>query len=122
MGPEGDERHLKVSVAPDQRPTKRLNDLNLDNLFSVTLRDSGEIALIDGDTKKIVEVIKTGYAVHISRISSSGRYLYVIGRDARINLIDLWMNPPQNVAEIKVGLEARSVETSNSRATKTSSR
>jgi nitrite reductase (NO-forming)/hydroxylamine reductase len=36
----------------------------------------------------------------------------VIGRDARVNLIDLWMDPPQNVAEIKVGLEARSVETS----------
>jgi nitrite reductase (NO-forming)/hydroxylamine reductase len=27
-------------------------------------------------------------------------------------MIDLWMNPPQIVAEIKVGLEARSVETS----------
>ena len=102
----------KVSVPPEQRPKKKMNDLNLDNLFSVTLRDAGEIALIDGESKKIVEVIKTGYAVHISRISSSGRYLYVIGRDARINLIDLWMNPPQNVAEIKVGLEARSVETS----------
>ncbi len=102
----------KVSVPPEQRPTKKMNDWNLENLFSVTLRDAGEIALIDGDTKKIVSVIKTGYAVHISRISSSGRYLYVIGRDARINLIDLWMNPPQNVAEIKVGLEARSVETS----------
>jgi nitrite reductase (NO-forming)/hydroxylamine reductase len=36
----------------------------------------------------------------------------VIGRDARINLIDLWMEKPDNVAEIKVGLEARSVETS----------
>jgi nitrite reductase (NO-forming)/hydroxylamine reductase len=36
----------------------------------------------------------------------------VIGRDARINLIDLWMPEPTNVAEIKVGLEARSVETS----------
>jgi nitrite reductase (NO-forming)/hydroxylamine reductase len=41
-----------------------------------------------------------------------GRYLYVIGRDARINLIDLWMETPLSVAEIKVGLEARSVETS----------
>lgn len=102
----------KVSVPPEQRPNKKMNDWNLDNLFSVTLRDAGEIALIDGGTKKIVSIIKTGYAVHISRISSSGRYLYVIGRDARINLIDLWMNPPQNVAEIKVGLEARSVETS----------
>ncbi len=36
----------------------------------------------------------------------------MIGRDARLNLIDLWMEKPDNVAEIKVGLEARSVETS----------
>jgi nitrite reductase (NO-forming) / hydroxylamine reductase len=50
--------------------------------------------------------------VHISRTSASGRYLYVIGRDARINLIDLWLEKPDNVAEIKIGLEARSVETS----------
>ena len=103
---------LKVSVQPKDRPTKKMNNLDLANLFSVTLRDSGEIALIDGKSKKIVKIIKTGYAVHISRMSQSGRYLYVIGRDARINLIDLWMAEPSNVAEIKVGLEARSVETS----------
>ena len=102
----------KVLVAPDKRPKKKMNNLNLDNLFSVTLRDSGEVALIDGDTKKIVNIVKTGYAVHISRLSASGRYLYVIGRDAKVNLIDLWMEKPDNVAEIKVGLEARSVETS----------
>jgi len=102
----------KVTVPPSQRPTKKMNDLDLANLFSVTLRDAGEIALIDGNTKKIVKILKTGYAVHISRMSKSGRYLYVIGRDARINLIDLWMPEPTNVAEIKVGLEARSVETS----------
>ncbi len=102
----------KVIVPVDQRPKKKMNNLNLGNLFSVTLRDAGEIALIDGDTKKIVSVLKTGYAVHISRMSASGRYLYVIGRDARINLIDLWMAQPDTVAEIKVGLEARSVETS----------
>jgi len=102
----------KVIVSPKDRPKKKMNKVNLDNLFSVTLRDTGEIALIDGDTKEIVNVIKTGYAVHISRLSSSGRYLYVIGRDAQINLIDLWMAKPDNVAVIKVGLEARSVETS----------
>ena len=102
----------KVVVPPDQRPTKQMNDLNLENLFSVTLRDAGQIALIDGDTKEIVAVIPTGYAVHISRLSASGRYLYVIGRDARLNLIDLWMETPATVAEMKVGLEARSVETS----------
>jgi nitrite reductase (NO-forming)/hydroxylamine reductase len=103
---------LKISVPPSKRPTKKMNKLDLGNLFSVTLRDAGEIALIDGKTKKIVKILKTGYAVHISRMSQSGRYLYVIGRDARINLIDLWMEEPANVAEIKVGLEARSVETS----------
>jgi nitrite reductase (NO-forming) / hydroxylamine reductase len=95
-----------------KRPKKKMNSYNIANIFSTTLRDSGEVALIDGDTKKIINIVKTGYAVHISRISASGRYLYVIGRDARINLIDLWMEKPDNVAEIKIGLEARSVETS----------
>ena len=89
-----------------------MNDLNLDNVFSVTLRDAGKIALIEGDSKEIVTTINTGYAVHISRLSASGRYLFVIGRDAKINLIDLWMEKPATVAKIKVGMEARSVETS----------
>jgi nitrite reductase (NO-forming)/hydroxylamine reductase len=102
----------KVLVPPAQRPKKQMNSLNLKNLFSVTLRDAGKIALIDGDSKKIVTTIKTGYAVHISRMSASGRYLFVIGRDAKIDLIDLWMKTPATVAEIKIGLEARSVETS----------
>ncbi len=102
----------KVLVKPEDRPKKKLNKWNIDNLFSVTLRDTGEIALIDGDSKKIVNIVKTGYAVHISRMSASGRYLYVIGRDAKINLIDLWMETPDNVAEIRIGLEARSVDTS----------
>jgi nitrite reductase (NO-forming) / hydroxylamine reductase len=102
----------KVIIPPEKRPKKKMNKINLNNFFSVTLRDTGEVAVIDGDTKKIVSFVKTGYAVHISRLSASGRYLYVIGRDARVNLIDLWMEKPDNVAEIKIGLEARSVETS----------
>ena len=102
----------KVMVAPEDRPTEKMNDIDIENLMSVTLRDAGEIALIDGGTFEIQAVIKTGYAVHISRISASGRYLFVIGRDARVNMIDLWMETPANVAEIKIGIEARSVETS----------
>ena len=98
-------------IKPEDRPTVKMNDIDIENLMSVTLRDSGEIALIDGDTKKIINIVKTGYAVHISRMSASGRYLYVIGRDARLNLIDLWMEKPDNVAELKIGLEARSVDT-----------
>ncbi len=102
----------KVIVPPNKRPKKQLNKYNLKNLFSVTLRDAGQVALIDGDSKKIIDVIDTGYAVHISRLSNSGRYLFVIGRDAKVNLIDLWMKKPATVAEIKVGMEARSVESS----------
>ncbi len=102
----------KVIVPVSERPKSKLNNYNIENIFSVTLRDDGKIALIDGDSKKIISIIKTGYAVHISRMSYSGRYMFVIGRDARINLIDLWMEHPETVAEIKVGLEARSVETS----------
>ena len=105
----------KVIVPVDQRPKKKMNNLNLDNLFSVTLRDAGKIALIDGDSKKIVNILNTGYAVHISRMSASGRYMFVIGRDAKINLIDLWMEKPDTVAEIKVGMEARSVESSKAK-------
>ena len=102
----------KVIVPPEKRPTKKQNKYNIENIFSVTLRDSGQVALIDGDTKKIINIVDTGYAVHISRTSASGRYLYVIGRDAKINMIDLWAAKPDNVAEIKIGMEARSVETS----------
>jgi nitrite reductase (NO-forming)/hydroxylamine reductase len=102
----------KVVIPVDKRPTRKMNKLDIDNLFAVTLRDAGEVALIDGNTKKIEYILKTGYAVHISRMSASGRYLFTVGRDSKINLVDLWMDPPQTVAELKIGTEARSVETS----------
>ncbi len=112
FGLEDMKQSWEVLVAPEDRPKKQMNDLDLENLFSVTLRDAGQIALIDGDSKEAVKIIDTGYAVHISRMSASGRYVMVIGRDALINMIDLWMEEPQTVAKIKVGMEARSVETS----------
>jgi len=102
----------KELVPVKDRPTKQMNTFNLKNMFSVTLRDTGEVALIDGDTKEIRSIVKTGYAVHISRLSASGRYVYVIGRDGRLSLIDLWMEKPAVVAEVKVGFDARSVDTS----------
>jgi nitrite reductase (NO-forming)/hydroxylamine reductase len=102
----------RVIVPPEKRPTKKMNNFNIENIFSTTLRDTGEVALIDGDTKKILNIVKTGYAVHISRLSASGRYLFVIGRDGKVNMIDLWMEKPDNVAEIRIGLEARSIDTS----------
>lgn len=105
----------KVLVKPEDRPKSKANDWDIENLMSVTLRDAGKVALIDGSTYEIRTVIDTGYAVHISRISASGRYLFVIGRDGLVNMIDLWMKVPATVASIKIGMEARSVETSKFR-------
>jgi nitrite reductase (NO-forming)/hydroxylamine reductase len=102
----------KVMVAPKDRPKTPRHKRNIENFFAITLRDAGKVAIVDGDTKEIVSVVPTGYAVHISRPSASGRYMYTIGRDAKIDMIDLWMDPPAIVSEIKIGLEARSVETS----------
>jgi nitrite reductase (NO-forming)/hydroxylamine reductase len=62
----------KDIIPPSKRPTKKMNNYNIANIFSTTLRDSGEVALIDGDSKKIINIVKTGYAVHISRTSASG--------------------------------------------------
>lgn len=102
----------KLLVKPEDRPKQKMNKVNLKNVFSVTLRDAGEVALIDGDTKQIWGIVKTGYAVHISRVSASGRYVYVIGRDGKLDLIDMWFEKPTVVATLKVGIEARSVDTS----------
>jgi len=102
----------KLLIPEEERVDSPQHDYDPENFFAVTLRDSGEVAIIDGDSKDIVAIVPTGYAVHISRPSASGRFIYTIGRDARIDMIDLYADPPQRVAEIKIGLEARSVETS----------
>jgi len=102
----------KLIVPVAQRPKTQQNKINLKNVFAVTLRDAGELALIDGDTKQIWAILKTGYAVHISRLSASGRYVYTVGRDGLVTLIDMWFEKPTTVATIRMGSDARSVDTS----------
>lgn len=102
----------KVFVAPEDRPTEPQTTRNWENYFSVTLRDAGQVAIIDGDTFEVVAKVDTGYAVHISRMSATGRYVYVIGRDGKLALVDLWMEVPTKVAEVQTCYDARSVEVS----------
>lgn len=102
----------KVYVPVDKRPTKPMTNRNWKNYMGVVLRDVGKVAIIDGDTKELVNIVNTGFAVHILRMSASGRYMYSIGRDGRVTLIDLWMEKPDKVAEVKTCNDARSVETS----------
>jgi nitrite reductase (NO-forming)/hydroxylamine reductase len=102
----------KVIVPVDKRPTKPETDRNWKNYFAVILRDVGKIAIIDGDKKDVVTVVPSGFATHIVRNSKNGRYVYVIGRDGKASMIDLWMKEPKNVAEIRVCNDARSIDTS----------
>jgi len=102
----------KVSVPVEKRPTAPAHKRNWENFFGVILRDAGKVAIIDGDTKEKIAILDSGFAVHILRSSASGRYFYSIGRDAKVTMIDLWMDPPQEVAQIKVGNDARSIDVS----------
>jgi nitrite reductase (NO-forming)/hydroxylamine reductase len=102
----------KVLIPLDKRPTKPEHNRDIDNMFAVTLRDAGKVCIIDGDTKEVISTIDSGYAVHICRMSMSGRYVYTIGRDGKATMIDLWMKKPDTVAEVRCSLDARSIDVS----------
>jgi nitrite reductase (NO-forming)/hydroxylamine reductase len=112
MGLKPMQASWKVYLPPEKRPTAPQHKRDWQNFFSLTLRDAGQVAIIDGDTKEVVSIVETGYAVHISRMSATGRYVYTIGRDGKATLIDLWLEKPDKVAEVKTCSEARSIETS----------
>ncbi|MBO3277935.1 cytochrome D1 domain-containing protein [Pseudomonas schmalbachii] len=102
----------KLIVPVAERPKKQMNKVNLKNVFAITLRDAGKLALIDGDTHKVWKILDTGYAVHISRLSASGRYVYTVGRDGLTTIIDMWYAEPTTVATVRLGSDARSVDVS----------
>lgn len=104
-----------LSVPVDERPDRPLTSRNWENYMGVILRDAGQVAIIDGDTKELVEIVPTGFAVHILRASSTGRYFYAVGRDGRVTLIDLWPEEPTIVAQVQGCADARSVDGSKFR-------
>ncbi len=100
--------NLIVPVA--SRPTAPQHTRNWQNYFGTILRDAGQVVIFDGDANEEVVRLNTGFAVHILRSSSTGRYFYAIGRDGLVSLIDLWTPVPTIVATVKGGIDARSVE------------
>lgn len=114
--------HTKEYVALKDYPTKPLHGLNWKNFFVVIERDAGKAAIVDGDTKKIVTHIDTGYAVHVIKgtehhkkdhAKDVGRFWYTIGRDGKVNKIDLWQKPEKMlVAETKMAYDARDIAVS----------
>jgi nitrite reductase (NO-forming) / hydroxylamine reductase len=114
--------HTKEYVALKDYPKKPLHGLNWKNFFVVIERDAGKAAIVDGDTKKIITHINTGYAVHVIKgtehhkvdhTKDVGRFWYTIGRDGKVNKIDLWQTPEKMlVAETKMAYDARDIAVS----------
>lgn len=102
-----------VHVEPKDYPKKPQHSLNWENFFLVILRDAGKIGIIDGDTKEVVTKVDTGYAIHVLKESSDGRFWFTQGRDGKMSKIDLWMNPPTVVADTQVAYDARDVAVSH---------
>jgi len=115
--------YTKQFVALNDYPTKPMHGLNWENFFVVIERDAGKAAIIDGDTKKIIAHLDTGYAVHVIKGTehhntqhskeTTGRFWYTIGRDGKVNKIDLWQTPDKMlVAETKMAYDARDIAVS----------
>src|SRR5665811_2566964 len=100
--------NLVVPVA--DRPTEPQTARDWENFIGVILRDAGQVAVIDGDTKETVAILDTGFAVHILRASATGRYFIAVGRDGRVTMIDLWTETPEIVAQVQGCFDARSVD------------
>ncbi|WP_297292681.1 nitrite reductase [Oceanicoccus sp.] len=92
------------------RPFTPEHERNWENYTGVILRDAGQVAIFDGDTNEELIRLSTGFAVHILRSSSTGRYFYAIGRDGLVTMIDLWTTVPTIVANVKGCHDARSVD------------
>lgn len=117
------QERTKVYIEPKDYPTKPMHSLNWENFFVVIERDAGKIAIVDGDTKKIVAHLDAGYAVHVIKGQEhhnvdksddvSGRFWYTIGRDGKLNKFDLWQTPDKMlVAETQIAYDARDVAVS----------
>ncbi|NMP30621.1 nitrite reductase [Thalassotalea sp. M1531] len=114
--------HTKEYVALKDYPTKPVHGRNWKNFFVVIERDAGKAAIVDGDTKEIIDHIDTGYAVHVIKGTEKhkkdtakdvGRFWYTIGRDGKVNKIDLWQKPGKMlVAETKMAYDARDIAVS----------
>lgn len=97
---------------PAQRPQSPEHDYRIDRMFVVALHDVGEIALIDGVSRSLIARVPVGRAPHRIAASASGRYLYVVGRDGLVSMVDLFSSPPQRVASVRIGYEARTIAAS----------
>ena len=115
-------KQTKQFIKQKDYPSKPLHGRNWENFFVVIERDAGKAAIIDGDTKEVIAHLDTGYAVHVIKgtehhktdhAKDVGRFWYTIGRDGKVNKIDLWQTPDKMlVAETRMAYDARDIAVS----------
>lgn len=105
-------KNWTLEVPVDKRPKTDPTQGRYTNYMGIVMRDAGKVAIIDGTSKKMLSIVDTGYAVHILRVSHSGRYFYSIGRDGKVTLIDTWYEQPKVVARGRTCWDARSIDSS----------
>ena len=103
---------LKVITEESKLAAEPVMPMNLDNLMLVTEREAQSIAVIDGDTHKLLGKIPASYRAHGYTFSPTNpRWAYNMGRDGWVFKIDLYTLKP--VRKIRIGLDARSVAISD---------
>jgi nitrite reductase (NO-forming)/hydroxylamine reductase len=94
------------AITPEERPTTRELSASADNIAVSLLHDTGQIALIDMTSKKVLSIVDTGIAPHQIGLRAD-RWLYVLSRGGELAMVDLYMEQPAVVARVRIGFEAR---------------
>ncbi len=98
------------AVPPSELATEPNHDHNIEDLLVVTLRDTGQNAIVDQSTQEVVKIVETGYATHVTKFSQSGRFALIQGRDGLTSKLDLYTF--EIVGEATIGMDARDVAVS----------
>jgi nitrite reductase (NO-forming) / hydroxylamine reductase len=102
----------EVLVDEASLPAEPAHDGNLDNLMLVTEREARSIAVLDGDTHRLLGHIEASYRAHGYAFDpTSDRWAYNVGRDGWLFKIDLYTL--QAVAKVRVGLDSRGLAISD---------
>jgi len=101
-----------VLVDEKTLPDKPTHSGNLNNLMLVTEREARKIAVIDGDTNKLLAHIEASYRAHgYTFDETTDRWAYNVGRDGWLFKIDLYTL--QAVTKVRVGLDSRGIAISD---------
>jgi nitrite reductase (NO-forming)/hydroxylamine reductase len=102
----------EILIPEDTLPDSPTHDGDLDNLMLVTEREARSIAVVDGDTFRLLGHIQASYRAHGYTFDpTSNRWAYNVGRDGWLFKIDLYTL--QAVTKVRVGLDSRGLAMSD---------